>query len=269
MAKKPLWTEIDGELWLDNPHLSVLTANPKKRRSRVRRTKMAKRRTPPRNAKGRFVKRGGTTRRRRRSVRVHTGAFGRRTRRVRVARHPVLVNPRRRRRAAARRNPRKYAYVSNPRRRAYRRHRRNPGGFGGFMSIFSKPTLKNVGFAVVGIAGTPLLTGFINKYLPASLTGNKYANYAIKGAAAFGLSMVAGKVAGKDAGKAVLIGGLAYVTLGIITDFFPTLLGTGSSTGTGRYLQAQPLLAGVREYPSLRGPITAGAPSRLDPANRF
>jgi thiamine transporter ThiT len=139
----------------------------------------------------------------------------------------------------------------------------------GFGSIFSKPTLKSVGFAVVGLAGTPMLTGFIQRYLPASLTGNKWANYAVKGASAYGLSLVASKVAGKDAGRAVLIGGLAYVTLGIITDFFPTLLGT--SAGTGRYLNAQPLLAGMREYPfrGTAGPITAGAPSRLDPANRF
>ncbi len=260
--KKPLWTEIDGELWLDNPHLSVLTANPHKRRSRVRRKKMAHK-LPPRNAKGRFTKRGGVSKhRRRRSVRVHTGAFGRKTRRVRVVKHPVLVNPRRRRHAS---NPkRRYAYVSNRRRRSYRS---NPGGF---MSIFSKPTLKNVGFAVVGLAGTPMLTAFIARYLPATLTGNRFANYAVKGASAYGLSLVANKVAGRDAGRAVLIGGLAYVTLGIITDFFPTLLGMGS-TGTGRYLQAQPLLAGVREYPfrGTSGPITSGAPSRLDPANRF
>jgi len=263
--KKPLWTEIDGELWLDNPHLSVLTANPKKRRSRVRRKKMARKRLPPRNAKGRFTKRGHASRsRKRRSVRVHTGAFGRKVRRVRVARHPVLVNPRRRRRSTSRR---KYAYVANP-----RRHRRNPrrSGGTGFMSIFSKPTLKNVGFAVVGLAGTPMLTGFIQKYLPTSLTGNRYANYAIKGASAWGLSLIAGKVAGPEARRAVLIGGLAYVTLGIIQDFFPTLLGTGS-TGTGRYLNAQPLLAGARMYPyrGTGGAITAGAPSRLDPANRF
>jgi hypothetical protein len=242
---KSLWTEIDGELWLDNPHLSILSANPTKRRGRKRSKKMA-RRLPKRNAKGRFVK-GGARRRAARRVRV-------------------LVNPRRRRHVAKRRTARRYAYVSNPRRHV-RRHRRNPGG-GGFMSIFSKPTLKNVGFAVVGLAGTPMLTGFIQKYLPASLTGNKYANYAVKGAAAYGLSLVANKVAGREAGRAVLIGGLAYVTLGIITDFFPTLLGAG--TGTGRYLQAQPLLAGVREYP-FRGTagITSGAPGRLDPANRF
>jgi hypothetical protein len=132
--------------------------------------------------------------------------------------------------------------------------------------------LKNVGFAVVGIAGTPMLTGFIQKYLPTSISTNKWALYALKGASAYGLSLAAKKVAGPEAGKAVLIGGLAYVTLGIIADFFPTLFGTSTTlTGAGRYLRAQPLLAGAGTYPfrGAGGPITAGAPSRLDPANRF
>ena len=276
MERVPLWNIYDGEPFLDNPHLSVLTVNPK-RRSRVRRKKMAKRRMPPRNAKGRFVKRGSTTRRRRRSVRVHTGAFGRRTRRVRVASRPVLVNPRRRRARA-----RKYAYVSNPRRRRTalvmnrrRRHyRRNPAiSLGG---IFNSSTLKQVGYAAVGFAGTPMLAGFITPYLPASLTTNKWAGYAVRGAAAYGLSLVAGKVAGPEAGKAVLVGGLALVAVSIAMDTFPSFFGTptvsvSGTSGAGRYLRSQPLLAGAGVYPfrGTMGPITAGAPSRLDPASRF
>lgn len=197
-----------------------------------------------RNRKGQYVKgHSALVNRRRKTARV-VSAKGRRTRRVRVVKHPVLVNPRRhtRRRVA-----------SNPRRRTYRR---NPASFA---SIFSKPTLKNVGFAVVGLAGTPMLTGFIQRYLPSALIGNKWAGYALKGASAWGLSMVADKVAGKEAGRAVLIGGLAYTALGIVTDFFPTLLSIGGSTGTARYLQRQPLLAGAGEYASMRGPITSGA----------
>jgi hypothetical protein len=141
----------------------------------------------------------------------------------------------------------------------------------GLGSIMSKATLKNVGFAVVGLAGTPMLTGFVAKYLPASLLTNKYAGYALKAASAIGLSMVAGKVAGKEARNAVLIGGLSYVAVGLIADLFPTLLG-GTAAPTSRYLMAgkQPLLAA---YPSktgaMTGPITAGAPGRLDPASRF
>lgn len=266
MAKKPLWGMFDGEPFLDNPHLSILSANPKRRK-----TKMARRgrRLPPRGRGGRFVKRSRAVahRRRRRTVGVRTGAFGRRVRRVRVGRHPMLVNPRRRRRS------RKYAYVSNPRRRHYRR-RHSYLGNPSFSSIFQKATLKNVGFAVVGMAGTPMLSGFVSRYLPASVAGNKWARYAISGASAWGLSFVVGKVAGKEASRAVLVGGLAVVAIGVITDLFPQLMGyiTGASAGTGRYLMSagkQPLLAGMSEYPRLRGPVTAGAPARLSPDNRF
>lgn len=222
-----------------------------------------------RDAKGRFIKAGSARRRsRRRSVRVHTGSFGRKVRRVRVARHPVLVNPRRRHRRNPIHRSRKYAYVSNPRRH-HRRYRKNP--IMSMKSIFSQATLKNVGFAVVGLAGTPMLVGFIQKYLPSIFITNKWAGYALKAGSAWGLSIVGDKVAGKEAGRAILIGGLAYVAVNIIGDYFPTLLGAPApvTTGTSRYLQAgkQPLLA---EYMrGARGPITAGTPSRLDPGNRF
>lgn len=269
--KVPLWNMFDGEPFLDNPHLSVLTVNPK-RRSRVGRKNKMARRLPPRHKsgphKGQFMKRGSSSRRRARSVRVHTGKFGRKTRKVRVYKHPALINPRRRSRryASNPRSRRRYAYVSNPRR--HRRYRHNPT-LGG---IFSMQTLKQVGFAAIGFAGAPMLAGFVNKYLPATLVTNKWAGYAVDGAAAYGLSLVAGKVAGPEAKKAVLVGGLTFVAVGLLMDFFPTFFGTPSvSVGTGRYLRSQPLLAGAGVYPfrGTTGPITAGAPSRLDPANRF
>jgi hypothetical protein len=206
---------------------------------------------------GRFLKAGSKRHAAPARRHRHSAAAPRKHTRRRVT--MALAAPRRHRRHTYRRNP-----VMNPRR--HRRHyRRNPmlGG------IMSKATLKNVGFAVVGLAGTPMLTSFVARYLPATLISNKWAGYALKGGAAFGLSIAARKIAGREAGNAVLIGGLAYVTLGLIADFFPTLLGTGTATPTGRYLQKQPLLAGMGMYPSMRGPITAGAPSRLDPANRF
>lgn len=218
------------------------------------------RRKQKRNSKVRFVK-AATTRRRRRTVGVRTGAFGRKIRRVRVARHPVLVNPRRRKRAAGS----KYAYVSNRRRRSRRSYIGNPS----FQSIFAKATLKNVGFAVIGLAGTPMAAGFIQRYLPSGIATNRWAGYAIKAGSAWGLSYVTGKVAGKEASRAVLVGGLAYVALGLIQDFFPQILSLGSSVGTGRYLQRQPNLA---EYPRLsgaRGVMTASTPSRLQSAGRF
>ena len=268
-----LWDYFDGEPFLDNPNLAVLT-NPKSKRRRKpsgRRKTMA-RRLPARNRKGQFVKRGSshkraTTRRRRRTVGVRTGAFGRRIRRVKVVRRPALVNPRRRRRSTRRR----YATVLYNPRRSYRRrsYRRNPVRLG---SIFSKPTLKNVGFAVVGLAGTPMLYGFASQYLPTVMTGNQWGRYATKAASAWVLSFGVGKIAGREAERSVLIGGLAYVAMGLIQDFFPTLLsiGGGTSSTTGRYLTGagkQPLLAGQGRY--LRGPMTNSTPGRLDPGSRF
>ena len=142
----------------------------------------------------------------------------------------------------------------------------------GFKSIFAKPTLKNVGFAVVGLAGTPMVTGFLSKYLPSMIVGNRWGMYAVKAASAYGLSFGVEKIAGREAGRSVLIGGLAYVAMGAIQDFFPTLLGGGATMG--RYLRStgkQPLLAGggMGQYLGTRGAITATTPTRLDPAGRF
>ena len=51
MGKRKLWDTFDGEPFLDNPHLAILT-NPSKRGKK----KMAKRRMPRRDSKGRFIK---------------------------------------------------------------------------------------------------------------------------------------------------------------------------------------------------------------------
>jgi hypothetical protein len=140
----------------------------------------------------------------------------------------------------------------------------------------SKPTLKNVGFAVVGLAGTPMVYGFVSQWLPSMLTTNRYGQYAARVGSAWGLSFAVEKIAGKEAGRSVLIGGLASVGLIVLQDFFPNILSLGSGSGTGRYLSSagkQPLLAGKRgtgRY--MRGTgsaITSSTPSRLQPGNRF
>lgn len=221
---KSLWSEDEfGDLWLDNPHLSILTTNPKRRPSRVRRkTKMAKIKSRPRDAKGRFRKRAGG---RRWTARVYASG---RTRRVKVTRHPVLVND-----PGRRKKRRSYAYAMNRRRRSpvRRRYRHNPRRFAG---LFGKITITNVVSVGVGMVGTPLMSGFINRYLPATISANRYAGYAVKGASAWLLSFAAEKAVGKQAGRAVLIGGLAYLAVNVITDFFPTLI--PSTSGAGRYL---------------------------------
>lgn len=259
MGNVKLWDTFDGEPFLDNPHLAIL-ANPSKRGTK----KMAKRRMPRRDSKGRFIKRAsaGSTRKRRTTTR----------RKRTYRRNPVAAaaNPRRRRRS--------YSAPKRTRTRRRRSYRRNPAM--GLKQIFAKPTLKTVGFAVIGFAGTPMLTGFINRFLPANIVGNRWGGYAVKAGSAWALSLAASMVANKEAQRAVLVGGLAYTAMGIIQDFFPVLLGgTAPATeGAGRYLAAagkQPLLAGARgmgEYMrpgTMGGSITATTASRLDPGNRF
>lgn len=254
-----LWDYYDGEPFLKNPPLFI-SGNPKKRRKKTakRSTKMAKRRMPPRNAKGRFVKRSAAKRRRtafRAKIKYHG-----RTRRVRVARHPVLVN---RKRRHSRRNPaRRYATVINR-----RRHRRNP-------NILAKvglnmPTIKAVGYTVLGVVGTPFVEGFAVKYLPVAITGNTFGNYAVKLGSAWLLSFGVDKVAGREAAKATFVGGAAYIAVIAIRQFFPTLLGTTAPAGTSGYMGKQPLLGSVPRMGAYNLPITAASAQRLDPANRF
>jgi len=207
-----------------------------------------------RNAHGQFVKAGGTTRRRRRRL---SASRRPRVRAVRMRRKQALVitNPRRRRRS----------YGVTRRRRHYRR---NPGlslrGFG-----FDKPTLRAVGFTVLGVAGAPFIEGFANQFIPASITSNKFGNYAVKIASALGLSFAAKKVFGAEAGKMVFVGAGAMIAVSALRDFVPGVFGGAlpSAAGTG----AQPMLG---EYPQvpMRGMgsyITDGIPDRLRPESRF
>ena len=211
-----------------------------------------KRRTPPRNAKGRFTKRASSAAkpRRRRTLHKRTASA--------VTRH-VGRYAKKRGRRVVRLHRGQVALVN---RRSHRRsYRRNPGMFSGIG--FNMETLKTVGLTAGGFLGTPFVEGFVVNYLPASLTSNKYARYAIRIAAAVGLGYLVGKAMGKDAGKKVAVGGLAYFGVGLVKDFMPTL-----GTGTGAYLRAQPLL-GAYQRSSMGSYMTSAAPSRLDPANRY
>lgn len=208
------------------------------------------RRTPPRNAKGRFTKRG---------------AAHRRVRRVRHVAAPVRRSVRRRRAAPRRRVVMlRRGNVALVNRRRHRRYRRNAPMFAGIG--LNMETLKTVGLTAGGFLGTPFVEGFVINYLPTALTGNKFARYAIRIGAAVGLGFLAGKALGRDAGKKVAVGGLAYVGIGLIKDFMPTLV-----PGTGSYLRgagSQPLL-GSYQRTAMGSYATASAPSRNNPANRY
>jgi hypothetical protein len=206
-----------------------------------------------RNSKGRFVKASAT----------RTARKTRRTRRaaprvVRVKR-AVLFNPRRRR---ARR------VSAAPRRRSIRRYRSNPISLG---KVFSMGTLKLAAFTGAGFLGTPLVSGFIRGYIPITdATTRKYVGYGVQAVSAYGLSIAAEKVVGKEAGRAVLAGGLAYVAVSVFQTLLPQL--TGQTVATSAYHSvsgagAQPMLG--RYSPGMGSGVTNRTADRLNPANRY
>lgn len=127
------------------------------------------------------------------------------------------------------------------------------------------PTIRTVGYTVAGMVGTPFVEGFASGFLPLAVTGNKLGSYAVKIASALAVGFAAGKILGREAGRAAYIGGAAYIAVSAIKEFFPALAPAGG--GTGEYLgqQNQPLLG---EYLG-NSPITKGIPDRLQPGSRF
>lgn len=209
-----------------------------------------KRRLPRRNAKGRFIKASANPRRRR-----ARSTTRRRTRRAAARSRVVVVNPRRRR---------------SPVRRRRRTYRRNP--VGAFKKFMSMPTLKAVGFTLVGVTGTPFASGFVLNLLPETFkTGQtgRYVGYGVKILSAWGVGRLTQQFFGRDAGRAAYIGGAAYVALDLIRDFFPNILPpTSMGRYLGKYMGAQPLLGA---YPSsgMGAYSTQGIPNRLQPSDRF
>lgn len=241
-----LWNFFDGEPFLDNPYLYVNPRRRSRRTAKVRVKKMATRRK--RNLKGQFVKRGGSTarrtvhRRRRAAPRRHA------MRTVRVVKHPALVNPRRR------------TYRSNPVRRHRRSYRRNPIAFG---SIFSMHVLTLAAYTGAGFLGTPLVAGFVMGYVPITdATTRKWVGYGVDVGAAWGLSWAADKTLGKDASRAVLAGGLAYVAVSLVREF------TTPSLSAYRRMGSQPLLGNYRQS-GMGSIVTTRTADRLNPAGRF
>ncbi len=250
-----LWNKFDGEPFLDNPHLFF--TNPRRRRPARKKkgSNMARRR----DSKGRFLK-AGASRKRKHTRRRHHAARRRTTMRsVRVVRHPALVNPRRRRH-----------YRTNPRRRHYRRH--NPA----FGNIFSGSTVKMVLYAGLGLAGTPFIEGFVASSLPqiypTDPTARKVVSYGVKIGSAWALSWGVGKIAGREAGRMVLIGGLASVAVVALRDLgvFNLLTPGTTVTGTSKYLGSQALIGrGAGRYPGFGSALTNSTAHRLNPAARF
>ena len=157
----------------------------------------------------------------------------------------LVANPRRRR---------KHHYRANPRRR--RHYRRNPGLTTRFMGL-SLPNVTKVIYAGAGYVGTPIVEGFVNTYLPVSLTGNTFGKYAVRIGAVVGLTWLSKAVLGKEAATYVGIGGGSYVLISAVREFAPGVIPglsayTLPSRGMGAYLPSV-----GRNYTSLGGPMVS------------
>ena len=234
-----LWKKFDGEPFMINPRLGILSAlNPRKRK---RGRKVAKR------GWGRahmawvrsFAKKGRKNRRRKYHARRN--AFP-------VA--GLVANPRRRHR----KNPR-HSYVRHWVKRGRRRYRRNPGIMS-FTRGLALPNVTKVIYAGAGYVGTPIVEGFLSPYLPASITTNTFGKYAVRIGSVVGLTFLAKAVLGREAATYVGIGGGSYVLISAVREFAP-----GVIPGLSAY--TRPLAAYVpgagRNYTAL-GSGTLGNP---------
>lgn len=201
-SKTSLWGYYSGEPFMENPHIAILNPTGRGRSGKS-------------NARFRKVK----TMAKRRNTRSKAYMAW-------VRSHRKKKNTR------ARRNPWPMAgMVVNSRRKVSRRksYRRNPSLTAGLVSF---PPLKQILFAGVGFAGTPVVEGFVNQYVPASITGNTLGKYAVKIGSAILLAFAVKKVVGPEEGKMVAIGGGAYVLTSAVAEFAP-----GVIPGLSAYVQ--------------------------------
>ena len=195
-----LWDYYDGEPFMENPHLAIIGNSPK------RRTKMARRKAN----------------RRRRTTR----SSGRKSR---VQSLTMRSNNPRRHRRRHRRNPFPVAgLVAN---RRHRRHRRNPAILGVTM-----PPLMEIAWVGGGFIATPMVEGFVNKFLPVEFATSTLGRYAIKVGSVIGLTFLVKQVAGIEKARRIALGGAAYVVVSAVNEFLPQLTGaTPPATAAYRY----------------------------------
>src|ERR1700675_1201483 len=138
-----------------------------------------------------------------------------RRRRSRVA---LAATPRRRRRS--RRRSHTVAAVRHVRRRRSRRRvtrlRRNPMHMGGFSTRrFLNDTLIPAGIGATGALGVDIALGYFGSFLPPMLSTG-LPNVAVKLAAAVGIGMVAGAVAGKKMGEEAMAGAVVVTLYNLV-----------------------------------------------------
>lgn len=203
-----LW-EFDefGEPWLENGRKSnppLLIVNSKKGKKMAAKKKV-------------YRKKGRKAAPKRTAAKKHTHWGKVKSHRRRVNPWPmggavVGVNPHRKRRKSSHRR-------SNPKRRISH-YKRNASILG-----VSLPPIQTVLYVGVGYIGTPMVEGFLNKFVPTAITGNTLGRYAVKIASAIGLSAVTRMVLGSSEARLVAVGGGVYVLTSAAAEFMPTTFG--------------------------------------------
>lgn len=205
-----LWTVVNGEPFMENPHLGILNT-PRKRSFGGKKT-MAR----------------------------HRGKkYG--------ARHMAWVRSFKRNKGGRRRYRRNSYPLAGVVANKRRRYRRNPGESGTAIMGFKLPPVQSVLYAGGGLVGTPIVEGFLSRYLPAELMTNVVGKYAVRIAAVLGLTWIAKAVLGREAAKMVGIGGGAYVVVQAVREFAPGFIpGMSAYASMGSYSPMGRLMASPR-----------------------
>jgi hypothetical protein len=208
MAKsKSLWNFFDGEPFMENPHLAIVGLNPKRRKKgkkSMARRKSRQVRNSPRRRTGR---KSAPRRKARRNFPTAGLAF----------------NPRKRSRRRTR--------LANPRRhRRHSRARRNPALLG-----VSLPPIQMIAWGAGGFIVPPMIEGFVNKFLPASVTSSTLGRYAVKIASVLGLTWLVKTLMSNKEAFPVAMGGSMYIVVSAVNEFAPQLTQTTAVAATGTH----------------------------------
>jgi hypothetical protein len=161
----------------------------------------------------------------------------------------IALNPRRRHRRR---------YRSNPIQNRRRHYRRNPGGRK--IMGFSLPPLQSVLYAGVGFVAVPVTEGFLNQWLPLSITSTTLGKYAVRIGSVIGLTWLGKLILGKNAATMIGIGGGAYVLVTAVKEFAPGII-----PGLSAYASAGPAMLGAYTPSRGRNFSTMGAPPQVLP----
>jgi hypothetical protein len=254
-----LVTISDGEPWFDNPRL-ILANRPRRKKGRKTNMRTNRRRR----------RRGLKNSPRRRRARRNFYTAG------------VLAN-RPRRRSRRRRSYRTNEYFTNRRRRS---RRSSAGGFGRGSQLFgiAIPPIDAVVSTAAGLIVPTIVSGWLLQAIPTSWktntdgTPNQITAFAVKAAAVVLPSMVVRQFVSRRAGNIMLVAGAAWFVMEAVRTFAPGIIpGLGYQPMLGAYIpnRAPRNLGNGNRGPGklVNGPgmpyITASAPGRMDPAQRF